>query len=220
MVTRARQPGGPHLPARSPASTWSARCWPRRSLGPVGGRSSSTATTSGWPTTAGSPSWPGCRPSWVVPLPGGLSPRQAATIGTAGFTAALSLHRLERPRSAPRRRAGPGHRGLRRGGQHGRVAAGVAWVRGGGQHRQGRRGRTTSPGSGPPEVIGRDDLVERTGPHPGPRAVGRCRGLRRRAHAGRRAPDPALRRRRGGQRADRGDALETSSIPSSCATSR
>ena len=33
---------------------------------------------------------------WVVPLPGGLSPRQAATIGTAGFTAALSLHRLER----------------------------------------------------------------------------------------------------------------------------
>jgi len=33
---------------------------------------------------------------WVVPLPTGLSPRQAATIGTAGFTAALSLHRLER----------------------------------------------------------------------------------------------------------------------------
>ncbi len=32
---------------------------------------------------------------WVVPLPDGLSPRQAATIGTAGFTAALSLHRLE-----------------------------------------------------------------------------------------------------------------------------
>ena len=33
---------------------------------------------------------------WVVPLPDGLDPRQAATIGTAGFTAALSLHRLER----------------------------------------------------------------------------------------------------------------------------
>jgi len=32
---------------------------------------------------------------WVVPLPEGLSARQAATIGTAGFTAALSLHRLE-----------------------------------------------------------------------------------------------------------------------------
>jgi len=42
---------------------------------------------------------------WVVPLPGGLSPRRAATIGTAGFTAALSLHRLEhhglRPGTGP-----------------------------------------------------------------------------------------------------------------------
>jgi len=32
---------------------------------------------------------------WVVPLPGGLSPRRAAALGTAGFTAALSLRRLE-----------------------------------------------------------------------------------------------------------------------------
>jgi acrylyl-CoA reductase (NADPH) len=33
---------------------------------------------------------------WVVPLPDGLSVRQAMTIGTAGFTAALSVARLER----------------------------------------------------------------------------------------------------------------------------
>lgn len=33
--------------------------------------------------------------AWVVPLPVGLDPRRAAVIGTAGFTAALSLHRLE-----------------------------------------------------------------------------------------------------------------------------
>jgi acrylyl-CoA reductase (NADPH) len=32
---------------------------------------------------------------WVVPLPDGLTARRAAVIGTAGFTAALSLHRLE-----------------------------------------------------------------------------------------------------------------------------
>ncbi len=32
---------------------------------------------------------------WVVPLPPSLDTRQAAIIGTAGFTAALSLHRLE-----------------------------------------------------------------------------------------------------------------------------
>lgn len=33
---------------------------------------------------------------WVVPLPEGLTPREAATIGTAGFTAALSVQALER----------------------------------------------------------------------------------------------------------------------------
>jgi acrylyl-CoA reductase (NADPH) len=33
---------------------------------------------------------------WVVPLPEGLSPRQAMAIGTAGFTAAMSVARLER----------------------------------------------------------------------------------------------------------------------------
>lgn len=32
---------------------------------------------------------------WVVPLPEGLSPRQAMAIGTAGYTAALSVHQLE-----------------------------------------------------------------------------------------------------------------------------
>jgi putative YhdH/YhfP family quinone oxidoreductase len=32
---------------------------------------------------------------WVVPLPDGLSSRQAMALGTAGFTAALSVQRLE-----------------------------------------------------------------------------------------------------------------------------
>jgi len=32
---------------------------------------------------------------WVVPLPGGLDARQAMTLGTAGFTAALAVHRME-----------------------------------------------------------------------------------------------------------------------------
>jgi len=32
---------------------------------------------------------------WVVPLPDGVTPRHAVTVGTAGFTAALSLARLE-----------------------------------------------------------------------------------------------------------------------------
>jgi acrylyl-CoA reductase (NADPH) len=32
---------------------------------------------------------------WLVPLPPGLTPREAMALGTAGFTAALALHRLE-----------------------------------------------------------------------------------------------------------------------------
>jgi putative YhdH/YhfP family quinone oxidoreductase len=42
---------------------------------------------------------------WVIPLPPGLSALEAMTIGTAGFTAALSLHRMEisgqRPEQGP-----------------------------------------------------------------------------------------------------------------------
>jgi acrylyl-CoA reductase (NADPH) len=38
---------------------------------------------------------------WVVALPDGLSARQAMAIGTAGFTAALSVHRLEEHGMAP-----------------------------------------------------------------------------------------------------------------------
>jgi acrylyl-CoA reductase (NADPH) len=33
---------------------------------------------------------------WIVPLPGGLSTREAMVLGTAGFTAALSVDRIER----------------------------------------------------------------------------------------------------------------------------
>lgn len=32
---------------------------------------------------------------WVIPLPDGISPQQAMSIGTAGFTVALCIHRLE-----------------------------------------------------------------------------------------------------------------------------
>ena len=43
--------------------------------------------------------------SWVIPLPDGLSALDAMTIGTAGFTAALSLYRMEisgqRPEQGP-----------------------------------------------------------------------------------------------------------------------
>lgn len=36
------------------------------------------------------------KPEWIVPLPSGLSPRHAAAIGTAGFTAMLAVLAIER----------------------------------------------------------------------------------------------------------------------------
>lgn len=38
---------------------------------------------------------------WVVPLPQGLSSQEAMILGTAGFTAALSLHRMEQNGQSP-----------------------------------------------------------------------------------------------------------------------
>jgi len=38
---------------------------------------------------------------WIVPLPSGLTTREAMVIGTAGFTAALSLYRMELAGQAP-----------------------------------------------------------------------------------------------------------------------
>jgi len=95
---------------------------------------------------------------WVVPLPPGLSPRRAAVLGTAGFTAALSLHSLE-------------HRGLSPGtgpllvtgasGGVGGMAVALAAARG--YEVVASTGRPEERdhlvGLGAAEVIGRDDLV-------------------------------------------------------------
>ena len=94
---------------------------------------------------------------WVVPLPEGLTPRRAAVLGTAGFTAALSLHRLE-------------HHGLRPGtgpvlvtgasGGVGGMAVALAAARG--YEVVASTGRTAERdylvGLGAADVIGRDDL--------------------------------------------------------------
>lgn len=38
---------------------------------------------------------------WAIPLPGGLSLRESMILGTAGFTAALALHRMQDNRQTP-----------------------------------------------------------------------------------------------------------------------
>lgn len=96
--------------------------------------------------------------AWVVPLPDGLTPRRAAALGTAGFTAALSLHRLE-------------HHGLRPGdgpvlvtGASGGVGGmAVALCAARGYEVVASTGRTAERDYllclGASDVIGRDDLV-------------------------------------------------------------
>jgi NADPH2:quinone reductase len=38
---------------------------------------------------------------WIIPMPQGLEPRSAMALGTAGFTAALAIHLMERNEQAP-----------------------------------------------------------------------------------------------------------------------
>jgi len=96
--------------------------------------------------------------AWVVPLPAGLTARRAAALGTAGFTAALSLHRLEHHGLRP------GHGPLLVTGASGGVGGmSVALAAARGYEVVASTGRTSERdylvGIGASEVIGRDDLV-------------------------------------------------------------
>jgi acrylyl-CoA reductase (NADPH) len=96
--------------------------------------------------------------AWVLPLPDGLTPRRTAVLGTAGFTAALSLHRLERHGLVPD--AGPV---LVTGASGGVGGMAVALAAARGYEVVASTGRTAERdyliGLGAAEVIGRDDLV-------------------------------------------------------------
>jgi len=96
--------------------------------------------------------------SWVVRLPDGLTARRAAILGTAGFTAALSLHRLEqhglRPGTGPVLVTGAS-------GGVGGVAVALAAAMGyevvASTGRAGEREYLLNLGAA--EVIGREDLI-------------------------------------------------------------
>jgi len=96
---------------------------------------------------------------WVVDLPDGLTPRRAAALGTAGFTAALSLHRLERHGLQPG--SGPV---LVTGASGGVGGMAVALCAARGYEVVASTGRTEERayllGLGAADVIGRDDLVQ------------------------------------------------------------
>ena len=95
---------------------------------------------------------------WVVPLPDGLSARQAMAMGTAGYTAALSVYLLEE-RGGLEAGAGPvlvtGASGRR--GEHGGRHPRRARLRGRREHRQRRGGRLPARARAPPTVIARDE---------------------------------------------------------------
>ncbi len=101
---------------------------------------------------------------WVVPLPPGLTGRRAAVIGTAGFTAALSLDRLERHGLTP-----ADGEVLVTGASGGVGSMAVALLAARGYQVVASSGKTSERdylvGLGAAEVIGRDDLhtaAERT----------------------------------------------------------
>jgi len=95
---------------------------------------------------------------WVVPLPIGLSARHAAALGTAGFTAALSLRRLEEHGLTPG--AGPV---LVTGASGGVGGMAVALCASRGYDVVASTGRLAERqyllGLGASEVIGRDELI-------------------------------------------------------------
>ena len=76
---------------------------------------------------------------WVVPLPQGLTLFEAMAIGTAGFTAALSIHRLEQNELYPGKRQGDRDRRDRRGGESGDPDAGATGLPCGGADRKRQR---------------------------------------------------------------------------------
>ena len=89
---------------------------------------------------------------WVVPLAPGLTPREAMSIGTAGFTAAMSVAALEERGLTPADGPGPRHRRVGRCRRHGRRDPRRPRLRGLGGDRQARRGgaargRWARPGS-------------------------------------------------------------------------
>ena len=100
--------------------------------------------------------------AWVVPLPAGLSSRQAMIIGTAGFTAALSVDQLERrgltPGDGPVVVTGAS-------GGVGSMAVGILATRG--YEVVASTGKTAEADwlrqRGASEVIGRDELGTDTG---------------------------------------------------------
>ena len=120
---------------------------------------------------------------WVVPLAPGLTPRDAMSIGTAGFTAAMSVVALEDRGLSAGRRAGAGDRRVGRGRRHGPRDPGRPRLRGLGGDRQARRGgaaadagrgRDPDPGRGDRRGHGRSNW--NAGPGPSTRSARRrCR---------------------------------------------
>ena len=104
---------------------------------------------------------------WVVPLPPALTARRAAVIGTAGFTAALSLDRLEHHGLSP----GDGPV-LVTGAAGGVGSMAVTLLAARGYEVVASTGRTEEhaylTGLGAAQVIGRDDLAGPTGRTLGP----------------------------------------------------
>ena len=149
---------------------------------------------------------------WVVPLAPGLTPRDAMAIGTAGFTAAMSVVALEERGLEPGGRAGPRHRRVGRRRRDGPRDPGRPRLRGLGGDRQARRGGPAADaGRGRDPGPGRGDRARagRSNRNAGPGAVDAVGG----GDPAVRAADAAGRRRRRGLGQRRRRELETTVFP-------
>ena len=104
-------------PARSPgsarssrASTWPARWSPARTRTSPRLEVIAHGYDLGVARHGGYTEYERVPAGWVVPLPDGLTTREAMAVGTAGFTAAMSVARLEGQGLTPDHGPGPGDR--------------------------------------------------------------------------------------------------------------
>ena len=130
---------------------------------------------------------------WLVPLPDGMTPRDAMAIGTAGYTAMLCVHGAGAARRHAGRRPGRGHRRGRRRRLGGDRAAGASSASRSSPRPAAPQEADYLKGLGAAEIIDRDELPAR--PSRSPRSAGPAASTRSAPHARQRAVDDPLWRR-------------------------
>ncbi len=148
---------------------------------------------------------------WIVPVPAGLTMRECMIIGTAGFTAALSVQKLQLNGLTPEQ--GPV---LVTGATGGVGSMAVSILAKLGYSVTASTGKEAEhdylKGLGASEVIGRDEWIDASDKPLLKEKMGRHRGSCRRPNIGERSEDDKVRRSRRIQRINRGNGTDGDSV--------